>query len=101
MNSINELWQNILEKDDRTSPAEYPDMALITFEEFTDAIQAASAFTPWSPTGAWRHAARRWNKTEILVLQIQETQPRGPMMARRWRDATTTDFTINKNPEKT
>lgn len=28
------LWQDVLDKDDRTSPPEYPDMALITFEEF-------------------------------------------------------------------
>lgn len=31
---VREIWQQLLEKDDRTSPAEYPDMALITFEEF-------------------------------------------------------------------
>ena len=35
---INGLWQDQLEKDDRTSPEEYPDMALITFEEFRDAV---------------------------------------------------------------
>ncbi|WP_143748402.1 Lar family restriction alleviation protein [Mesorhizobium carmichaelinearum] len=32
--AVKALWQELLEKDDRTSPAEYPDMALITFEEF-------------------------------------------------------------------
>lgn len=31
---ISELWQDLLEKDDRTSPEEYPEMALITFDEF-------------------------------------------------------------------
>ena len=36
-------WQDLLEKDDRTSPAEYPDMALITFTEFSAALQSAHA----------------------------------------------------------
>ncbi len=31
---VERLWQELIEKDDRTSPAEYPDMALITFDEF-------------------------------------------------------------------
>ncbi len=33
-----ELWLAILEKTDRTSPAEYPNMALITYEEFQGAL---------------------------------------------------------------
>lgn len=36
--SAKSLWQDLLDKDDRTSPAEYPDMVLITFEEFNEAI---------------------------------------------------------------
>lgn len=32
--SNEELWRDLCEKDDRTSPAEYPDMALIGFDEF-------------------------------------------------------------------
>lgn len=39
--TIKELWQDLLDKDDRTSPSEYPDMCLITFEEFADYMQAA------------------------------------------------------------
>jgi hypothetical protein len=35
------IWQDLLDKDDRTSPDEYPDMALITFDELNDAILAA------------------------------------------------------------
>jgi len=35
---IDTLWQDLLEKDDRTSPAEYPDMALITYDEFADYV---------------------------------------------------------------
>ena len=37
--SDEELWRDLCEKDDRTSPTEYPDMALITFAEFA-AIRA-------------------------------------------------------------
>ena len=35
-----ELWRDLLEKDDRTSPEEYPDMALITFDEFAHIFNA-------------------------------------------------------------
>jgi hypothetical protein len=31
-----ELWQELLDKDDRTSPEDYPDMALITRDELVD-----------------------------------------------------------------
>lgn len=42
-------WQELLDKDDRTSPEEYPDMALITFEEFesfANGVIAASDHAP-------------------------------------------------------
>lgn len=32
------LWQELLDKDDRTSPEEYPTMALITFDELKDFV---------------------------------------------------------------
>ena len=37
--AMREAWRDLCEKDDRTSPVEYPDMALITFDEFA-AIRA-------------------------------------------------------------
>jgi hypothetical protein len=40
---INRLWMELLEKDDRTSPEEYPEMVLITYDEFALAIRSASA----------------------------------------------------------
>lgn len=40
---ISGLWLDILEKDDRTSPEESPDMALITEEEFAGSIRYALA----------------------------------------------------------
>lgn len=33
-----ECWQDLIEKDDRTSPADTPEMALITFDELRDYI---------------------------------------------------------------
>ena len=36
-----DLWRDLCEKDDRTSPEEYPDMALLTFEEFCSLLDAA------------------------------------------------------------
>lgn len=33
---IADLWQDVLDKDDRTSPPEYPDMALLTAGEFQE-----------------------------------------------------------------
>lgn len=41
--SAAEAWQDLVDKDDRTSPEEYPDMALITREELADYMQAAHA----------------------------------------------------------
>jgi hypothetical protein len=38
-----EMWEELVEKDDRTSPKEYPDMALISFEELCNYIVAARA----------------------------------------------------------
>jgi hypothetical protein len=39
--SVADAWQDLVDKDDRTSPEEYPDMALITREELADYMQAA------------------------------------------------------------
>ena len=32
---IKRMWQSLLDKDDRNSPADYPDMAMLTFDEFS------------------------------------------------------------------
>lgn len=41
--SVDEAWLNLIEKDDRTSPEEYPDMALITRQELAEYMASASA----------------------------------------------------------
>lgn len=35
-------WQNLLDKDDRTSPIEYPDMCLITKQELAEIMTRAA-----------------------------------------------------------
>jgi hypothetical protein len=39
--AVERLWLDLLEKDDRTSPPEYPDMALITKDELGAALRVA------------------------------------------------------------
>jgi hypothetical protein len=43
--TIHDFWQDLLDKSDRTSPSEYPDMALITYEEFRDYLTTFSGPT--------------------------------------------------------
>ena len=38
-----ELWRDLCEKDDRTSPVEYPDMALITEDEFYSVLRQSAS----------------------------------------------------------
>lgn len=40
--SVTDAWQDLCDKDDRTSPEEYPDMCLITREEIADFMSRAS-----------------------------------------------------------
>lgn len=53
------LWQELLDKDDRTSPAEYPEMALITWDEFRATVHAAPAH-PVEPGEVERVARILW-----------------------------------------
>lgn len=41
--AVDAEWQTLLDKDDRTSPLEYPDMCLITKDELSGAMRAAPA----------------------------------------------------------
>jgi hypothetical protein len=40
--SADDAWRDLVEKDDRNSPEDYPEMCLITFEELRDFMQRAS-----------------------------------------------------------
>lgn len=40
-----EFWKELVEKTDRTSPVEYPDMALITFDELAALLAQVEAET--------------------------------------------------------
>lgn len=39
--SAEQAWQELLEKDDRTSPEQYPEMCLITVDELRDFMRRA------------------------------------------------------------
>ena len=43
--SVDKAWQSLLEKDDRTSPADYPEMCLITKDELAEYMTAVSKGT--------------------------------------------------------
>lgn len=46
-----EAWQDLVEKDDRTSPEEYPEMCLITRAELTDYMNRAALQHPAKEMG--------------------------------------------------
>lgn len=50
--SVEAAWQDLVEKTDRTSPAEYPDHALITFEELADYMRLAAPSNVGTGEGA-------------------------------------------------
>jgi hypothetical protein len=60
---IARLWQDLLDKDDRTSPEEYPDMALITFDEFEQSILALLPEAAAIRAAAFEEAARELERS--------------------------------------
>lgn len=50
---VADMWRDLCEKDDRTSPAEYPDMALVTHDELAAIIKLALDALPAEGDG-WR-----------------------------------------------
>lgn len=71
--SARQLWQELLEKDDRTSPAEYPDMALITFDEFAAALRRNAEPPVEAPAPSEEPVA---SETDRLVRASQWLQDR-------------------------
>lgn len=61
-NLVAECWQDLVEKTDRTSPGEYPEMALITREELADYMNATLL--------AQRDAADRAGRERIMKLVL-------------------------------
>ena len=59
--NIEEIWRDLCEKDDRTSPPEYPDMALITQQELIGYLAQARADEAEAcaqiAEGGWSHPA--------------------------------------------
>lgn len=66
---VTDNWQALLDRDDRTSPEEYPDMVLITYEEY------AAAFRYWP------HALAEFlpaGSAEGVAPQVGSHPPGGP-----------------------
>jgi hypothetical protein len=82
--TVEELWQDLLEKDDRTSPDDYPDMALITFEEFAGYLAAAP---PPKPSGGG--LVDRGVIARVIVGGWTKHPNAGPATRRVWSDALT------------
>ena len=68
------LWQDIIEKDDRTSPAECPDMALITWDEFRSAL---TDYVAYSPERDLRALDAIWEKVNALGGYVGDTDAEG------------------------
>lgn len=98
------LWQDLLDKSDRTSPAEYPDHALITFEEFCDYLQAARSASPavedrrgdreavariiapnWDLTGAGQDERLRQISREQTLRKVEQILALFPKEPEGWR----------------
>jgi hypothetical protein len=67
--SIERVWQDLLDKDDRTSPEEYPDMVLITREELASAAEALAVAGCASPCREWKAEAEKTQ--EALRLELE------------------------------
>lgn len=62
-------WDIHINRDDRNSPEEYPDMALITFDELADFMRRARPAHP-SPDGALREAVCK--AAQRLVTHLEK-----------------------------
>jgi hypothetical protein len=76
---VDGAWRDLLEKDDRTSPEGYPDMALITHDELASIIFTASAIeaggesiepqTDWLAAKIAIARADGWREAVIVARQ--------------------------------
>ncbi len=72
--SIDAIWQSLLDKDDRTSPEEYPDMALITQSEIVEiiercAVECESTDELYRNSRARQHAYGKYFAERIRALK--------------------------------
>jgi hypothetical protein len=66
---VADCWQDLLDKDDRTSPVEYPEMALITHDELADYINSAAR-------AAWEASPAK-SLIEALEVMIEAVENGG------------------------
>ncbi|WDA37826.1 hypothetical protein [Sphingobium sp. YC-XJ3] len=68
-----EAWQELVEYDDRTSPEEYPDMALITIEELRAFMGAASGATHPAPALDGVRALLERCQEELRLIRLKDS----------------------------
>lgn len=78
--TVADAWQDLVDKDDRTSPEEYPDMALITREELADYMRAATPSGRAQGEVKWRTDEPPKDRTVIYrrVISVYRFQPYKP-----------------------
>jgi hypothetical protein len=80
--SASEAWQELVEYDDRTSPEEYPDMALITREELASFMERATHPTTRAAANVGRGVRIDWLSPEEYADLIADlegyTEPETP-----------------------
>lgn len=77
MSDIHAQWQDILERDDRNSPSEYPDMALITFDEFASAVAAERARCAALAISFVKVLPESEHKCAALIMRLVEAMEKG------------------------
>jgi hypothetical protein len=74
------LWRDLCEKDDRTSPEDYPDMALITEDEFVYVFNAGGK--------AWQErAATAERERDAAVATYEDEEAAHQDTLRLWKEA--------------
>ena len=86
MPSKEALWRDLCEKDDRTSPEDYPDMALITEDEFYSCLDAfATAAEVRARNAAIEELTRLRDALEEIASDCDPADPEwgNPALGRR------------------
>ncbi len=71
-----EAWSDLVEKDDRTSPEEYPEMCLITFDELRDYMRRATPITgALDPADSVYYEGYEQARSDLTALQPEAPAP--------------------------
>ena len=67
--AVEDEWQGLLDKDDRTSPEEYPDMCLITRDELAEMFDAVLALAGAEAVRVWE---QQWTAGRNVPAALRE-----------------------------